>query len=77
MIMKSKYLISCVRNIFHKKDYTILLTNAALIRCVIPRPSSNRITEPSIQPNINFSLSGLNEWQQTCDCNGIDVTDVR
>lgn len=54
-----------------------LLTNAALIKCVMPRPSSNSTTEPSIHPNINFSLSGLNEWQQTCDCRGIDVIDAR
>lgn len=53
------------------------LTNAALIKCVMPRPSSNRTTEPSMQPNISFSLSGLNEWQQTCDCRGIDVIEAR
>lgn len=55
----------------------VTLTNAALTRCVIPRPSSKITTEPSIQPSISFSLSGLNDWQHTCVCNGMDVTAVR
>lgn len=43
----------------------------------MPRPSSNSTTEPSIHPNISFSLSGLKAWQQTCVWSGIDVTATR